>query len=138
MRAASGSEEAKALGRRVAEARRSRGLSVAKLAEAAGVSKAYVHQIENGDCPRPSAQVLFDIAQVLGTSIAHLLGRAPAEPEPGAANIPDELRMLAEKRDDMGLEDQEFLASIPFRGKRPRTSDEWELLWVTVKRLTKR
>ena len=138
MRSAGAGDESKALGRRVMQARQARGLSVAKLAESAGVSKAYVHQIENGDCPRPSAQVLFNMAQVLGTSIAHILGRAPTAPEPGAAAIPESLKELASRREDLGLEDMEMLASIRFRGEQPQTPDDWELLWLAVKRMTKR
>jgi transcriptional regulator with XRE-family HTH domain len=138
MRSVAPSSGAKALAERVATARRQKGLSVAKLAELAGVSKAYVHQIEKGECPRPSAQVLFNIAAALGTSIAHLLGRAARGPEPGAVPIPDSLREFAAQQPDLKPEDVEMLARIRFRGDQPQTVEDWGYLWESIKRTIKR
>ncbi len=83
MRNANSGEDTSALGARITGARTAKGISVAQLADLAGVSKAYMHQIENGECKRPSAQVMFDIANVLGTSVGYILGRVPDNPEPG-------------------------------------------------------
>jgi len=135
MAAGSGTKE---LAERVATARRQKGLSVAKLAELAGLSKAYIYQIEKGECPRPSAQALFDIATALGTSIAHLLGRAAKGPEPGAVPIPDSLREFAAQQPNLKPEDVEMLARIRFRGHQPQSVEDWGYLWETIRRMVKR
>jgi len=132
------SRDATALAQRMAAARRDKGLSVAKLAELAGVSRAYIHQIENGECPRPSAQVLFSIAAALGTSIAHLLGRAAKGPEPEAVVIPDGLRQFAAEQPDLRPEDVEMLARIRLRGRQPKTAQDWAYLWESIRRTVER
>jgi transcriptional regulator with XRE-family HTH domain len=138
MRTAAASSETKALAKRIATARGQKGLSVAKLAELAGVSRAYIHQIENGECPRPSAQVLFNIAAALGTSIAHLLGKAARGPEPGAVPIPGSLREFAAQQPDLKPEDVEMLARIRFRGGQPQRVEDWGYLWETIRRMVER
>ena len=138
MRTAEVGKEAKALGERVAAARKQKGFSVSKLAELAGVSKAYVHQIEKGECPRPSAHVLFNLATVLETSIAHLLGRAASGPEPGTVAIPDALRELAARRNDLEQADVEMLARIRRRGDQPRSVEDWDFIWQAIKRTRNR
>jgi len=134
MRNADPSKEARALGARVTGARTAKGISVAQLAELAGVSKAYMHQIENGECRRPSAQVLFDIANVLGTSVGYLLGRTPNTPEPAKVRIPASLRRFAESHPELKEEDVEMLARIRHRGDQPKTEKDWEYLWESIKR----
>ena len=114
------------------------GTRCSQLAELAGVSRAYIHQIENGECPRPSAQVLFGIAAALGTSIAHLLGRAATGPEPEAMVIPDGLRQFAAEQPDLRPEDVEMLARIRFRGRQPKTAQDWAYLWESIRRTVER
>lgn len=137
MRNADSSEETKALGARITAARTEKEISVARLAELAGVSKAYMHQIENGDCARPSAQVLFNVAQVLDTSVAHLLGRGPKGPEPGTVQIPDSLKVYASAHPELTQEDIEMLAMIKFRHQQPKDAKDWDYLWESIKRSVK-
>lgn len=126
--------EAKALGERVAKERNQLGLSVAKLAELAGVSKAYVHQIENGDCQRPSAHVLFSIATTLGTSIAYLLGKSSSSPEPDTIHIPESLQRFASDVDELTPDDIKMLARIKHRDHQPDNVEDWRYLWESIKR----
>lgn len=137
MRNTESSEDSKALGTRITEARTAKGISVARLAELADVSKAYMHQIENGDCARPSAEKLFNIAQVLDTSVAHLLGRGPKGPEPGTVQIPDSLREYANAHPELTQEDIEMLARIKFRDQQPTDAKGWDFLWESIKRSLK-
>lgn len=137
MRDSNPSEATRALGERITAARTAKGVSVAQLAELAGVSKAYMHQIENGECKRPSAQVMFDIANVLGTSVGYLLGRTPDTPEPGKVRIPVSLRRFAESQQELGEEEIEMLARIRHRGDQPKTEKDWEYLWESIKRSVK-
>ena len=54
-----------------------RGLSLPDLAERAGVSKAFLWEIESGKSKRPGAEVLFKVAEALQVTIAHLIGKQP-------------------------------------------------------------
>lgn len=137
MRNADSDDEARALGARVTGARTTKSVSVAQLAELAGISKAYMHQIENGECRRPSAQVMFDIANVLGTSVGYLLGRTPDVPEPGKVRVPVSLRRFAQTHAELAEEDIEMLARIRHRGDQPKTEKDWEYLWESIKRSVK-
>lgn len=128
------SDPAQKLGERIATARKAKEMSVAQLADLAGVSRAYLHQMENGDCKRPSAQVMYDIATVLETSVAHLLGKGDAAREPGACVIPKSLLELVLLRPDIVKEDVEMLAAIRHRGKQPRTAKDWEFVWESIRR----
>lgn len=129
--------EAKELGERMKAARSEKGLSVAELARLAEVSKAYIHQIENGDCQRPSAQVLFGIATVLETSVAHLLGKGPSGPESGVVRIPESLQKFAASNPELKQEDVQMLARIKHRGEQPKNEDDWAYLWESIKRSVK-
>lgn len=137
MRNTDSSEDSKALGARITEARNEKNISVARLAELAGVSKAYMHQMENGDCARPSAQVLFNIAQSLDLSVAYLLGRGAKAPEPGTVQIPDSLRDYANSHPDLTQEDIEMLARIKFRKMQPKAPEDWGYLLESIKRSVK-
>ena len=137
MRRPDSNEDAAASGARIKGARVDKGLSVAKLAELAQVSKAYMHQIENGECFRPSAQILYDIAQSLGTSVAYLLGRASKGPEPEATPIPQSLREFANSEPDLTQEDIEMLARIRHRQNQPESASDWRYLWESIKRSVK-
>ena len=75
-----------ALGARVRRLRRARGLTLAGLASAAGLSHPFLSKIERG-LASPSMASLAQIARALGTSQLELLagsdaGRAPSSPRP--------------------------------------------------------
>src|SRR4051794_30182315 len=79
--------QAKALGARVTEFRKERGLNLTQLAAAAQLSKSYISSIEAGEAPRPSGETLYAIAEALGVTMSDLLGRrllpdTNAEPTP--------------------------------------------------------
>jgi transcriptional regulator with XRE-family HTH domain len=60
------------LGQKIRDIRLRRGLTVQKLAEASGLSKGFVSQVENGRTS-PSLATLYDIARSLETSVASLV-----------------------------------------------------------------
>ncbi len=73
-----------ALGERLRRLRQDKGLTMEKLAEAAGTSKSYIWELENRPAQRPSADKLNGIAKALGVTFQDLMGEAPpldAEPE---------------------------------------------------------
>lgn len=70
------------LGEKLSELRKNKGLTLEKLAEAAGMSKSYVWELENRDSQRPSAEKLTALADVLGVTAAYFIEedvRAPEE-----------------------------------------------------------
>ena len=60
------------LGRKIRDLRLRRGLTVQQLAEATGLSKGFVSQVENGRTS-PSLSTLQDLAKSLETSVAYLV-----------------------------------------------------------------
>jgi transcriptional regulator with XRE-family HTH domain len=118
------------VGDRIHRFRQERGLNLSRLAEQAGVSKGYLWTLENNpDARRPSAETLYAVAKALGVTMADLMGRelsmAPAK------EIPDGLRAFAE---EAGLPeaDIQMLASIQFRGERPRTKERWRYIYTAI------
>jgi transcriptional regulator with XRE-family HTH domain len=78
-----------ALGAVIRAQRTARGLSLRELAEATGVSNAYLSQLERGR-HEPSLTVLSAVGRALGLSLESLLGRAGLlGPERADAGAPD-------------------------------------------------
>jgi transcriptional regulator with XRE-family HTH domain len=61
------------IGRRVAEARQSKGLSQYALAKQVGVSSAYIQKLERGEIRTPAIEKLQRFAEVLGVSVGSLV-----------------------------------------------------------------
>jgi transcriptional regulator with XRE-family HTH domain len=118
-------------GSRIRRYRNERGMSLSALAQEAGVSKSYIWSLEHEPtAAHPSGDTLYKLAKVLGVSMSDLLGRrlliAPPE------NIPKSLRLFAE---DAGLPEADvvMLASIKFRGDRPKTPDRWRYIYEAIR-----
>lgn len=62
-------------GTRIKELRTSKGMTLDQLAAATGSSKSYIWELENKNPPRPSAEKLAEIAQVLEVTTDYLIGR---------------------------------------------------------------
>src|SRR5262245_54643494 len=60
------------LGKKIRDLRCRRGLTVQQLAEASGLSKGFISQVEN-DRTSPSLATLRDLARALETSVAYLV-----------------------------------------------------------------
>lgn len=69
-----------ALGTKINELRRNKGLTLEDLAKATGSSKSYMWEIENKDVARPSAEKLDRIATALGVTADFLIDATSAEP----------------------------------------------------------
>ena len=126
---------------KIRQLREKKGLSLGKLAGMSGVSKAYLSQLENSVSTQPSAQVLYKIASALGTTIADLLDKpvrvhSADFPELQDESIPDGLRELIDERGealDIRDEDVKMLMSIQYRGKHPKSVDDWEYVLRTIR-----
>ena len=127
-----------ALKERLKSIRDAKGLSVAGLAEASGVSPPYIWQIESGAKKNPSGEVLQKLAAGLGTTVADLIGTTLVIPEDTLKQAPPSLRKLAKRKAkqlDLRQEDIEVLKNIHFRGKRPNKEEDWELIFLFLKRI---
>jgi len=118
------------VGDRIRRFRTERGLNLSRLAEQAGVSKGYLWALENDPgARRPSAETLYAVAKALGVTMADLMGRRLSAEPP--SEVPDSLREFAEEQ---GLPDADIqmLASIQFRGERPRTKERWRYIYTAI------
>lgn len=118
-------------GARLRKYREESGLSLSALAERTGLSKGYLSSLETNHEPRrPSAEVLYDLANELGVTMSDLMGRQLL---PSAtSNVPESLREYA-KQDHLNQADVAMLASIQFRGEQPRTADRWRYIYQSIR-----
>jgi transcriptional regulator with XRE-family HTH domain len=121
-----------ALGRRLRSIRERQSLSLSEVARRAGISKAYLSQLENSESSHPSYEVIGRLATALATNISDLTGQ-PAVWEPLESEAPASLRTFAQKA-RLPAVDVSMLAKIHFRGKRPNNADDWAHIYETIKR----
>ncbi|MEM7503795.1 MAG: helix-turn-helix transcriptional regulator [Pseudomonadota bacterium] len=75
-----------ALGERIRKLRKEKGYSLDRLADETGSSKSYIWTLENKNPPRPSAEKLAKIAEVLGTTLEYLVDQVGAITEEDAVD----------------------------------------------------
>ena len=125
------------LSQKIKQLRKEEGLSLGRLAETAGVSKAYLSQLENSVSKQPSAEILLKIASALGTTIADLLDKpVRVRAEDFRQKVPKGLRELIDERGetlDIREEDVKMLMNIEYRGKKPKTPGDWEHVLQTIR-----
>jgi transcriptional regulator with XRE-family HTH domain len=124
------------IGDTIKQRRLEKGLSMAELARRADISKGHLHSIESGETESPSAEMLFRIANELGTTIADLLGKEDPTSAPKrlrASELPQELLDFA-KEEGLPDTDIQMLASIEYRGKKPKSVDDWRFIYESIKR----
>jgi transcriptional regulator with XRE-family HTH domain len=134
----------KKLGEKVRFLRQGKGWSLGELAEKAGVSKAYISDLENGMAGKPNIQYVYNIAVALDVTLDDLLKdttakesrprkrRSPEELPPGLAELQQELALT---NPELALTDDEVesLAQINFRGNRPRDKEGWRFLLQAIR-----
>lgn len=125
------------VGERIKARREELKMSLNQLADAAGISKSALHDLETRPNVRPSAESLYNIAESLDTTVAFLLGkrRNPMNQEPTVA-IPAELEEFA-RREKLTEEDKRRLACIKYRDRQPKTVEDWDFVYQAIKRATR-
>lgn len=118
------------LGERLRQLRQQAGMTQAALAEAAGISKPYLSELESDAGRRPSAELLLRLADALEVTIADLLGRK-VEPE-DHVEIPSGLAEFAEER-GLGEAEVQMLARIRLREGTPQTKERWAFIYDAIK-----
>ena len=120
------------LGRRLKDLREGQELSLSEVARRAHISKAYLSQLERGESTQPSYDILVRLATALATSPDKLAG-LPSGWHPEGEKVPAPLRTFAD-RSALPEVDVSMLAQIHFRGKQPRSADDWAHIYETIKR----
>lgn len=112
------------LGARIAEHRQHRGESLQEVADAAGVSKTHIWDLEQGRTGNPSMQLVERLADHFGVTVAYLVGEDPKAKD--ANPVIARLFRQAEKLDDHGLAllDHMMQGLIEHHPKRAISRDE--------------
>lgn len=120
-----------ALGARIRALRDAEGLSLGDLAEKTGVSKSYLWNLENKPGhQKPSADTVYAIAKVLGTTMSALLGRRLLSEPPD--EIDETLQQFAKKA-KLSQGEVRTLASINWRGDPPKSAERWRFVYDALK-----
>ena len=123
------------LGEKIVRLREEKRLSAGQLAKAARLSRGYLWQLESGGKNNPSLEVLQKLAGVLGVTVAEL--GENAFPEHKEADLPPGLQAFLKTRAHaLGVlkPDVEIMKRISFRGKQPDNPEDWELLFLFLKK----
>ena len=126
------------IGTRLKETRIRQGMDVPDLAERSGLSKAYIWQVEAGRRASPSARVLHRLAVALGTTLSDLMDVPQGISEEELQAAPAALKAFFRKKGkalELRREDLEMLKHVHYRGKRPRTSEDYELVFLFLRRI---
>jgi len=129
-----------AIGTRIRTRREELGLSLSALADQSGVSKGYCSQLENGAATNPSVDTISRIAAALGVALHDLLGES-RQAENESPRLPRGLTEFITERERDGRPlpsaDVEMLRGISYRGRQPRSGDDWAFLYETIIRTIK-
>ena len=112
-------------GKKIRERRVEEGLSQEKLAQAVGISRNYLSQIERGQATNLSWQVMERLTSVLGLKVEQ-------EGTKSETVVPSSLAEFA-KTAGLPPDDILMLARLKYRGQQPTTPEKWELLYNVIK-----
>jgi transcriptional regulator with XRE-family HTH domain len=129
----------KRLGENIRYLRQGKGWSLSDLSEQSGVSKPFISDLENGAGGKPNIQYLYKIAVALETTIDGLINLelSPAKKK-GAKTarrheqLPPGLEDFANEA-DLEPEQIDMLATLNFRGNRPKDRDAWRLIYEAIR-----
>jgi len=132
----------KQLGARITALRMERGETVAAFAGRAGVAKSHMYKLEAGGLESPTVTTLDGIARALGITLDELLGNPRSgeeKREPAERPIPPSLTQFlreweTQHKARMPKDVVHSLATLQFRGKRPRTVEDWRVIYAVVDR----
>ncbi len=123
------------LGEKIQQLREDKQWSSGKLAKEAGISRAYLWQLESGSKRSPSLHILQRMASALGVDVSDLCDAAPKRP--ACDGLPPGLASFVQNRAkalDIRQADVDMLAGISFRGRQPDKPEDWELLFLFLKK----
>jgi transcriptional regulator with XRE-family HTH domain len=117
-------------GRRIRERRIQEGLSQDELAQRASLSRNYLSQIEREQATNLSWQVMERLATALGLTL-----EAERETAMTEEQLPPGLREFA-RAANLPSADIAMLARLQYRGRQPRTLEQWQIIYNVIKTAT--
>lgn len=119
------------------------GETVASLAMRSGVAKSHLYKLEAGDLENPTVPTLAGVARALGLTLDELLDNPPSglggsgkEERTMPASLTQFLREWeSQHKATMPKDVVHSLAALQFRGKRPRTVEDWRVIYAVVERV---
>lgn len=112
-------------GKKIRQRRVDEGLSQEKLAQAVGISRNYLSQIERGQAINLSWQVMDRLTSVLGLKLEQ-------STDSKTVDLPASLAEFA-KTAGLPPDDVLMLVRLKYRGQQPTTPEKWELLYNVIK-----
>src|SRR3954452_14039915 len=111
------------VGRRITELRLKRSESLQQVADAVGVSKAHIWELEKGRTDNPSMALVTRLADHFGTSVASLVGENPKakDADPRLARL---FRQAGELADDDVALLEDMMQSLLKRRRQSRASGD--------------
>lgn len=135
------------IGKRLTEIRELQGRSLSEVAAEAGVAKSYLLKLERGEVENPGLNTLDAVAKALGATLSKLLtpsDNAAAEKrsrgswQPVEARMPESLKEFVKQREGRGekipADLKQAMAGIRFRGGHPERPEDWELIYLAIRR----
>ena len=118
------------IGERIKARRSDFGMSLSELARRTGISRGYLHLVENGQS-MPSAEKVQRIATELDMDAGGLIlaTQIPLD----AREFPDSLNDFADLEGLPNI-DVQMLAGIHYRGRQPETIEDWRFIYEAIKR----
>lgn len=107
------------LGTRIAKLRRRKGQSLQDVADAVGVSKAHIWEMEKGRAANPSMMLVTHLADHFGVSIAYLVGE-DVESEDAPRDIQRMFRQAAQLDDNERAILDDMMKSLLKRRRAPQ------------------
>jgi transcriptional regulator with XRE-family HTH domain len=111
-------------------------LSVPELAEAAGISKGYLWQLENGEESNPSLAILTQIAAALDTTVAAIVGFPVLRVKAGAVpdTLPPGLKEFLDRRRRQGTPVREDIVRALAQLQARDVRKDWAFLYEMIER----
>jgi transcriptional regulator with XRE-family HTH domain len=108
-------------------------MSLSRVSEITGISKAHLVRLETDESANPSLETLHRLAQAFDVTVADLLGRPRMSFEIEDELVPPALRAFADE-DHITASELRTLASIRWRkGEQPRTPERWRYIYNSLK-----
>ncbi len=119
------------LGERLRELRQQQERTLLQLAQATSLSVSYLSDLERGRT-NPSIDTLEKIATAYQMTLGDLVAGAEGWETSPQEGLPSGLQELVDGG-ELDVAAARDLSRVEFRGKRPQTADEWQLLYLHLK-----
>ena len=124
------------LGEKIRKLRAAKGWSSGDLAQNSGVSRAYLWQLEKDPKKHPSVQTLERLAKALGVPVTEFIEDSEAQGHASATSPSGLADFVRHRGPALGVTktDVEVMRNIHFRGAQPEAFEDWELLFLFLRK----